>query len=312
MRVFITGIEGFVGHHLAGHLLAAGHQVSGSYFDEPSAADLKKNCSLFRIDLRRGTGLHQALAGAKPECIYHLAAQSSPALSFKRPVDTFEINVIGLVNLLEELRNNVPECRLVMVSSCEVYGLTDTSDPVKEDHPYNAASPYAVSKISQEQLAIQYFHTYRMDTVVARPFPHTGPGQPDIFALPSFARQIAGIAKHGGEPVVLVGNLSAQRDISDVRDVVKAYDLLARSGKSGQVYNVCSGGCLTIQQALEMLIEISGRKIEIRTDPGRFRPLDIPILRGDNGKIRQQTGWQPGYKLRQTMEDLYRYWLDRV
>lgn len=312
MRFFITGIEGFVGHHLAGHLISAGHEVSGSYFDESAVDDLKNSCSLFRIDLRNGVGLRQALASAKPQCLYHLAAQSSPAVSFQKPVDTFEINVIGLVNLLEEVRNTIPECKFVMVSSCEVYGLTNTADPVKEDQKYNPASPYAVSKISQEQLAIQYFHTYKMNTLVARPFPHTGPGQPEMFALPSFARQIAGIAKHGSDPVVLVGNLSARRDISDVRDVVKAYGLLAESGKPGEVYNVCSGKCITIQQALEKLIKISGKKIEVRTDPRRFRPLDIPILWGDNSKIRQQTGWQPKYEIDQTLNDLYQYWKDRV
>ncbi len=312
MRVFITGIEGFVGHHLAGRLISSGHEVSGSYFDEPAVGDLKDRCALFRIDLRNGQGLHQALTTVRPQCLYHLAAQSSPAVSFKKPVDTFEINVIGLVNLLEEVRRTAPECKLVMVSSCEVYGLTDTPDPVQEDHPYNAASPYAVSKISQEQLAIQYFNTYQMNTIVARAFPHTGPGQPEMFALPSFAKQIAGIAKHGSDPAVMVGNLSARRDISDVRDIVKAYVLLAESGKIGEVYNVCSGKNITIQQALETLIKISGKKIEVRTDPQRFRPLDLPILWGDNSKITQQTGWQPEYGIEQTLKDLYQYWLDRA
>ena len=312
MRVFITGIEGFVGHHLARHLLTSGHKVFGSYFDESSVGDLKDSCSLFRVDLRSGAGLHQALASAKPQCIYHLAAQSSPALSFRKPVETFEINVIGMVNLLEAIKSACPDTKFIMVSSCEVYGLTDSKSPIDEEQDYNPVSPYAVSKISQEQLALQYFHTYKMNTVVARSFPHTGPGQPEIFALPSFAKQIAGIAKHGGEPVVSVGNLSAQRDISDVRDVVKAYGLLAESGKAGEVYNICSGKYITIQQALERLIEISGKKIEVRTDPQRFRPVDIPILWGNNEKIRQQTGWEQGYTLEQTLKDLYNYWLERV
>lgn len=312
MRIFITGIEGFVGHHLARHLVSSGHEVLGCYFDEASVGDLKDQCVLFKMDLRKGDGLHRILASTNPRCIYHLAAQSSPALSFLKPIDTFEINVLGLINLLEEIRNTVPDSRFVMVSSCEVYGLTDTQNPVKEDHPYNPASPYAVSKISQEQLAIQYFHTYKLNAIVARPFPHTGPGQPEMFALPSFAKQIAGIARYGGNPVVSVGNLSAQRDISDVRDVVKAYDLLAESGKAGEVYNICSGKYITMQQALEYLIEISGKKIEVRTDPQRFRPLDIPILWGNNEKIRQQTGWKPKYAIEQTLEGLYNYWLDKV
>lgn len=312
MRFFITGIEGFVGHHLARHLLASGHEVFGSYFDESAIGDLKDSCSLFSVDLRGGVGLHQALTAVNPQCIYHLAAQSSPALSFQKPVETFEINVLGLVNLLETVKSTCPGTRFVMVSSCEVYGLTDSKAPVDEKQQYNPGSPYAVSKISQEQLAIQYFHTYKLNAIVVRPFPHTGPGQPEIFALPSFAKQIAGIAKYGGEPVISVGNLSAQRDISDVRDVVMAYGLLAELDQAGEIYNVCSGKYITIRQALDLLIEISGQKIEVRTDAQRFRPLDIPILWGNNEKIRQQTGWEQRYTLEQTLNDLYQYWLDRV
>lgn len=311
MRYFITGIEGFVGHHLAEHLISSGHEVSGSYFDEGSVKDLQGRCALFRVDLRKGTDLRQALESSRPQCVFHLAAQSSPALSFAKPVETFEINVIGLVNLLEEARNTIPGSKLVMVSSCEVYGLTGTSDPLKEDHPYNAASPYAVSKISQEQLTIQYFHTYGMNALVARPFPHTGPGQPEMFALPSFAKQIAGIAKRGGDPTVMVGNLEARRDISDVRDVVRAYALLAEKGRPGEIYNICSGKYITIRRALEILIEISGKDIEIKSDPQRFRPLDIPILWGDNGKIGRETGWQPQFTMERTLNDLYQYWLQK-
>lgn len=312
MKYFITGIEGFVGHHLADHLLSRGHEVSGSYFDKASAADLNDRCQLFPVDLRFGDQTMGVIERSKPDCIFHLAAQSSPAVSFRKPVDTFEINVIGLVNLLEAVRTVIPDCRVLVVSSCEVYGLSANDDPIKEEQPYNAASPYAVSKISQEQLAIQYNHSYNMNTLVVRPFPHTGPGQPEIFALPSFAKQIAGIVKYGKEPTVLVGNLDAKRDISDVRDVINAYYLLAESGKVGDIYNICSGKYVTIREALDILIGISGKSIEIKTDPQRFRPLDIPILWGDNSKMVKRTSWRPEYNLQQTLEDLYNYWAERV
>jgi GDP-4-dehydro-6-deoxy-D-mannose reductase len=311
VKYFITGIEGFVGHHLSEYLVSHGHEVSGSYFDEKTIVDLTGCCELYKIDLRSNLGIKEALAAARPQCIFHLAAQSSPAISFKKPADTFEINVIGMVNLLEAVRESAPNARILLVSSCEVYGLTNGSAPIKEEQPFNAASPYAVSKISQEQLAIQYHHTYKIDTLVARPFPHTGPGQPELFALPSFAKQIAEIMNSGKEPVVLVGNLSAKRDILDVRDVVKAYVLLSEVGRSGEIYNICSGKCLTMEWALHKLIEFSGKDIEIRIDPQRFRPLDIPILWGDNSKLKQTTGWLPEYQAEETLKALYEYWLHK-
>ena len=312
MNCFITGIEGFVGRHLAAHLAGSAHRVSGSYLDQSAADGLGGGYQLYRADLRDSGQWARLMQSARPDCIFHLAAQSSPAWSFKRPAETLEINVVGTANLLEACRQACPEARFLAISSCEIYGMTSDDRPVAEDQPYNPASPYAVSKIAQEQLAIQYHHSYGLRAIIARPFPHTGPGQPDNFALPSFARQAAEIAAGLRPPVVEVGNLSARRDLSDVRDVIRAYALLAEKGIPGQIYNVCSGKYLSIQSALETLIGLSGLDIEVRPDPARFRPLDIPILWGDNAKLKRQTGWSPEYDIERTLEDLYRYWLARV
>lgn len=312
MNCFITGIEGFVGQHLAEYLARNGHKVFGSFIDQSAVETLGESYQLYRADLREAGQWIPVMQSVKPDCIFHLAAQSSPALSFKRPAETLEINVIGMANLLEACRHVCPESRLLVVSSCEIYGLTSDNRAVTEDQPYNPASPYAVSKIAQEQLAVQYHHSYGLKAVIARPFPHTGSGQPENFALPSFAKQIAEISAGGRPPVVEVGNLSARRDISDVRDVVRAYARLAEQGIPGQTYNICSGKYLTIQSALERLVALSGKAIEVRPDPARLRPIDIPILWGDNTKLSRQTGWVPEYDIERTLDDLYRYWLERV
>ncbi len=308
MKCFITGIEGFVGHYLARHLRDCGHQAGGSYFDAQSAEDLKGEFKLYHIDLRRSEQTEQALVEFAPDTVIHLAAQSSPALSFKNPQLTFEINLIGTVNLLEGLRSLSLKPRLVLVSSCEVYGPTAGDKPISESQPYNPISPYASSKVFQEMTCLQYHRTYGVEVVVARPFPHTGPGQPPNFALPSFARQIAEIEKGKKEPVITVGNLSAQRDLSDVRDIVRAYQLLAEKGRSGQIYNACSGQTVSIDEALRRILKMSGKEIKIETDQALLRPADVPVLWGDNSKIKSETGWAPKVKLDETLSGLLEHW----
>ncbi len=293
MRFFITGIEGFVGHYLAQDLLNNGHQVGGSYIDAQAASDLTEKFKLYQVDLRRPEQIDKALKDFCPQAVFHLAAQSSPALSFKNPQLTFEVNLIGTVNLLEAVRGLKEKCRLVLISSCEVYGPTDGDKPLSETEPYNPISPYASSKVFQEITCLQYFRTYGLETVVVRPFPHTGPGQPATFALPSFARQIAGIEKGRREPVITAGNLSARRDISDVRDVVQAYRLLAEKGRPGETYNVSSGQAVSMEEALKLMLKMSTVSIKTETDPSLLRPADVPLLWGDPSKLKAETGWRP-------------------
>ncbi|MBI5806397.1 GDP-mannose 4,6-dehydratase [candidate division TA06 bacterium] len=308
MKFFITGIEGFVGHYLAQDLLDNGHQVGGSYIDDQAASDLTGKFKLYQVDLRRPEQIDKALKDFCPQVIFHLAAQSSPALSFKIPQLTFEVNLIGTVNLLEAVRGLKEKCRLLLISSCEVYGPTVGDKPLSETGPYNPISPYASSKVFQEMTCLQYFRTYSLETIVARPFPHTGPGQPHSFALPSFARQIAGIEKGNRDAVIRVGNLSARRDISDVRDVVQAYRLLAEKGRPGEVYNVSSGQAVSMEEALKQMLKMSTVSIKTETDPSLLRPADVPLLWGDPSKLKTETGWIPSFLLKDTLESLLDYW----
>ena len=312
MKFFITGIEGFVGHYLAQDLLDNGHQVGGSYIDAQSASGLSGKYILYQADLRQPRQIEDAIKDFCPQAIFHLAAQSSPALSFKKPQETFEINLIGTVNLLEAVRGLKGKCRLVLISSCEIYGPTAGDKPLSEAEPYNPISPYASSKVFQEITCLQYFRTYNLETIVVRPFPHTGPGQPSGFALPSFARQIAEIEKGQREPVIRAGNLSARRDISDVRDVVQAYRLLAEKGRPGEVYNVCSGQTITIEDALKKLLQLAKNEVKLETDPELLRPADVPVLWGDNKKVKSETGWEQRINLDQTLAGLLQYWREKV
>jgi GDP-4-dehydro-6-deoxy-D-mannose reductase len=308
VRFFITGIEGFVGHYLAQDLLDNGHQVGGSYIDAQAASDLFEKYKLYQADLRRPEQIDQAVKDFSPQAIFHLAAQSSPALSFKKPQETFEINLIGTVNLLEAVRGLKEKCRLVLISSCEVYGPAALEKPLTEAEHYNPISPYASSKVFQEITCLQYFRTYGLETVVVRPFPHTGPGQPATFALPSFARQIAGIEKGKRDPVITAGNLSARRDISDVRDVVRAYRLLSEKGRPGEIYNVSSGQAVSMEEALKLMLKMSTVSIKTETDPSLLRPADVPLLWGDPSKLKAETGWSPSFLFNDTLESLLDYW----
>ena len=309
MRAFVTGIEGFAGHYLARHLLDQGCEVSGSYFDQSQITELSGPCDLHRVDLRDFPNTARVIAAVKPGQIYHLAAQSSAARSFQQPRETFEINIGGFGNLLEAVRVSGTRPRIVLVSSCEVYGPTAGGAPITEQQGYNPVSPYAASKVAQEIMALQYVRSFGLDIVIARPFPHIGPGQSPVFALPSFAQQIAAIARGGKEARLLVGNLEARRDFSDVRDVTVAYQLLAAKGKTGEAYNICSGTAIPIEQALRTLLQLSGLAIAVVVDPARLRPSDVPVLWGDNAKLRAATGWAPRHTVDQALQELLDHWI---
>lgn len=311
MRSFITGIEGFVGHYLARALEEAGGQVAGSFYDEASVRDLDRY-QLFPADLRTGSDIGPALKQFAPDIVYHLAAQSSAALSFKNPKLTFEVNVLGTLNLLEFLKTLERMPRLIIISSCEVYGPNFAGRPHRETDPYRPHSPYASSKASQELVALQYANTFGWEVVVARPFPHVGPGQSEMFALSSFAKQIAEIEAGAREPVIRVGNLESARDFCDVRDVVQAYRLLGERGVPGQIYNICSGQAQSLGRLLEILISYSRVPVAIEVDPERLRPADVPLLWGDGSKLAELCGWSPKIGLEKTLRDILDYWRSKI
>ena len=315
MRALVTGADGFVGQWLIRALLDAGDDVSGATRgDHTRLTTLDvENATRVRwlsIDLLDPETLEVAVAEAKPDSVYHLAAQASVAQSLRDPAGTIETNVIGTANLLEACRARAPEAIVVAVGSAEIYGAVDPSAlPLHEDAPIRPNNPYAGSKAAAEVLALQYAQSGWLRVVATRSFNHSGPGQSPAFAAAAFAKQFADIALGKQAPVLRHGNLSAQRDFLDVRDVVVAYRMLASRGTPGTPYNVCSGHAVSMREIVAELGRLVDRPIELREDPERMRPVDTPIVVGDPARLRRDTGWQPAIPLLRTLTDLYEYFL---
>lgn len=315
-RALVTGITGFVGQHLARHLLSIGievHGVARSAAQDLPLLDpgLRRRVHLHIHDLSAESDLERTLADVSPDNVYHLAGQAFVPESLRDPVATMEANVLGTVRLLEAIRkaqaSRFP--RIVVSCSAEIYGLVKPEDcPVTESTPFNPANPYAVSKISQYYLGRQAHATYGLPVVTAAAFNHIGPGQSDRFVVSSFARQLAQISLGMAEPRLVVGNLDARRDFSDVRDVVRAYELLAAHGKAGELHNVCSGRAVPIREMLDRLIALSGLDVTVETDPTRLRPSDLPLLQGDATKLEAATGWKPAFSLDDSLAAVYESW----
>ncbi len=305
-----------MGQHLARHLLSAGVEVHGLARSESQDLPLLDpalgpKVRLHFHDLSRPTDLERLFSDVAPDTVYHLAGQAFVPESLRDPVGTMEANVIGTVRLLEAIRKaqNGAVPSIVISGSAEMYGLVrPEACPIRETAPFNPANPYATSKVAQYYLGRQAFLTYGMPVVVAAAFNHIGPGQSDRFVVSSFARQLAAISLGLEEPRLVVGNLEAQRDFSDVRDVVRAYELLGRHGQPGELYNVCSGKAVRIREVLDRLVAAAGRDVAIESDPTRLRPSDLPILVGDATKLRQTTGWTPGYDLDESLSAVFDSW----
>ncbi|MBM3295145.1 MAG: GDP-mannose 4,6-dehydratase [Candidatus Aminicenantes bacterium] len=318
MNVLITGITGFAGSHLADYLLAhhPGVRVHGlvrwrSRMD--NVAHLQGKIHLHEADLKDIVSLKKALAEAKPDRIFHLAAQSFVPSSWKLPAETFMINAVGEVNLFEAVLALGLDPRIQVAGSSEEYGHVNPDEvPMKETNPLRPLSPYAVSKVAQDLLAYQYWKSYGLKTVRTRGFNHTGPRRGEVFVTSNFARQIAEVEKSRKEPVIFVGNLEAKRDFTDVRDIVRAYWLALEKGEPGDVYNIGSGRTISMREMLDLLLSMSKVKVEVRVDPERLRPSDVPILLADPAKFRAQTGWAPEIPLEKTFADLLDYWRARV
>ncbi len=316
MQVLVTGAGGFVGGHLLAHLgRAPGVTLHGTVLNEaekrPGLSDL---CSqLWTIDLRDLQAVHDLITTIRPDRIYHLAGQAYVPRSFEDPWETLEINIRGTLNLLETVRQLKLPCRVLVVSSAEIYGAVRPEQlPLTEATPFLPSSPYSVSKIAQDMLTQQYALTHKVFTVRMRPFNHIGPGQNNRFAVPDWASQIAEAEVGRREPAVYVGYLGAARDFTDVRDVVRSYALAIDHGDPGAVYNVCSGQAYTMQTILDKLIGLSKVAIEVRIDKQRMRPADTPVLVGDYSPLRERTGWQPAIPIDQSLRDVLNEWRQRV
>ncbi len=303
MRALVTGASGFVGPYLVRRLREAGHDVV------PAGGPHETNLELLPIDLADSQTLNAAFDLAQPTVVFHLAAQSFVPRALEHPLETYDANVLGTARVLQALREwrerAGADARFVLASSAEVYGRRDTSAAIDESAPLNPANPYAGSKAAAEAIVMAEVQSFGIDAVIARAFNHIGPGQSDRFVVPSFAAQLARIAD-GAEPVLLVGNLEAKRDFLDVRDVVDAYIAMAERGEKGQVYNVSSGVATSIRDILAELIRIAHVPVEVREDPSRMRPADVPILYGNSEKLRRASGWTPHVPLRRSLQDIYK------
>ena len=314
MRVLITGMSGFAGSHLTELLLKETHWRLIGMSRTTTGERIHPRVFWWQTDLQDADAVKRFLKFERPDLIVHLAAQANVPESWKAPWQTYEANVHSTLNLFEGMIANGLHPRILMVSSNEVYGppasLADL--PFREDRSMQPSNPYAVSKCSAELMALQYQRSHGFDVVVARPFNHIGPRQNSRFVASDFARQIAEIEAGKREPVMHLGNMSAERDFTDVRDVARAYLSLIKFGDGGQVFNVCSGKPRSIQSLLDTMLSMSTAKIELRTDPSKFRVADTPVSFGDASRIRDVAGWQPQIPFGQTIEDILNDWRERI
>lgn len=302
MRVLVTGATGFVGRHLVAALRTAKHEpiaLAGPHHPRSSGT----------FNLLDRQAVARAVDVAGPDAIVHLAGQAFVPQSLAEPLETIAVNATGTAYLLEAARAYRDRAgsplRVLVVSSADVYGIQPPDRmPLDEEASIRPANAYAASKVAAEAYALAWVRAYDLDCVVARPFNHIGPGQDRRFAVASFAHQLAGIAA-GAPEVMYVGNLEAERDFLDVRDVVAAYVLLLANGRSGEVFNIGSGHTVAMKEVLWQLITIAGVRVDVRDDPARLRPSDLPVLSCDATKLRGATGWQPHYALADSLRDIY-------
>ena len=302
--ILVTGATGFAGSHLVRHLARA-HEVVGWGRTAP-APELAALGRWQRVDLLDPEGVGAAMRELRPSMVFHCAGLPQVAESWTNTAPPLEANVLGTHRLLEALRLNGISCRVLVTGSAHVYA--PSSAPLTEDAALGPSSPYALSKLAQEQLALRAADEDGIEVLVARSFNHTGPRQSPSFVAPGFARQVAAIERGTQEPVIRVGNLEAVRDLTDVRDTVGAYAALMGASTAAGVYNVASGIGRSMGEILDALLSRSRRAIRVERDPDRMRPSDIPILVGDPTRLRQATGWIPAIPFDQMVDDLLAYW----
>lgn len=316
MKVFITGMDGFVGRYLAEALLTEGFEVAGTVLEGTSGQVVSEGqvpVKTFPADIRRSGDLDRILEDYAPDRIFHLAAVSFVPSAANDPLPALQTNVQGTFLLLEAVRKHCPRARVLFISSSEVYGKVRPEQlPLTEQSPLCPANFYAATKQCGELWCDYYRRSFNLDLVILRPFNHIGPGQSDCFVASSFARQVAEIETGKKEPRLQVGNLEARRDFCDVRDVVRAYLLAADRAPSGEVLHVCSGKEIQIQSIVDDYVARSRVPIEVVQDPQRMRPSDVPRLRGSYSKLNSLTGWEPTIPLEKTLQDILEDWRRRM
>lgn len=314
MRALITGIAGFVGAHLAEAVEAeTAWEVWGAVIGSVERASAISGARILTTDLREPDQARVLVEAARPDVVFHLAAQAYVPQSWADPWDTYHTNIRSQLNLLDAIGRLGWQPRILVVSSNEVYGYARAEDlPLHENAPLRPNSPYSVSKLAQDFMGLQYFLDRKLPIVRVRPFNHIGPRQNERFVAPSFARQIVEIERGRREPVLRLGNMAAQRDFTDVRDMVRAYILAIQQGEPGEVYNIGTGRARSVREMLDIMLAHSSVKIAEETDPAKFRPSDTPISYADPAKFMRQTGWEPRISFEQTCMDILNDWRSRI
>lgn len=311
MKVLVIGAGGFVGHYLIEEIAKSDVDIVATKL---SFEKLKSDrATITDLDITDSEAVFSVFEEVRPDLVYHLAAQSSAALSWKKPQLTFNVNVIGVLNILEAIRALSLKTRLLLIGSGEEYGYVSPEDiPIKETTKVNPANIYAVSKLTQNMLGNLYVKAYDMDIISVRAFNHIGPMQADIFVASDFSKQVAMIEKGLKEPVIRVGNLNAVRDFTDVRDVVRAYTLIMQKGVKGKTYNVGGGTVCKISELLDKILKHSKAQITVEVDKERLRPIDTPEISADISLLKNDTGFVPEYTLDETLLDTLNYWRKHI
>ena len=310
-RALIIGGGGFAGGYLIRELTAAGYEVHATCLPEE---EICGDCAVYSLDIGDVSAIEGLLARVMPDVVFHLAAQSSVAVSWKKPALTAQVNVVGAVNVLEAVRlSQRPDTRLLLIGSGEEYGfIPKDACPLSEEEKLRPGNIYAATKVCQEMIGQIYSRSYGMDIVMTRSFNHTGPGQSPTFVVSEICRQIAAAEQPGAPAELLIGNTDAKRDFTDVRDVVRAYRLLAEKGVSGRVYNVGRGSAAAISEILETALSMSQVEIAVIRDPKRLRASDIPIIEPDVSLIFADTGWRAQISIEETVRDTLEWWREKL
>ena len=310
-KAFITGIAGFAGTYLAENLAHSGYRVSGSVYKNENKDNLKRVKTIaetVRLDITNSKEVAEIIKAEKPDYIFHLAAFSMVGLSFDNEQLVHNVNFNGTLNMLTAARKLKNLKRFLFVSSSECYGRFPRSAlPLTETIPLNPISPYAISKAAAEFTCQLHFERYGLPVSIARAFNHSGPGQNPYLVLPHFARQIALIEKGKAKPELVIGNPKVKRDIADVRDIARGYQLIAEKASPGRVYQLCSGKAVSIKTLVETFLKFTDSKVKIKVDPNLARKNDIPEVRGSIGRIKRELGYKVNYNLNQTIKDTLDY-----